>query len=239
MNNAPTEIPHSANPIEEGPTLTQVIALFNDLLAQTQTLETALYDCVEPLNLKSSLRTLAEASSALRCAKSELEQVGQIVEQRLSISSTFGSDRMTDGKHEIVAGEFLSPKQIVTLFKIGQERPDYPQILLADHLSTVAGTRPAAMVKAQHQAQKERQLHREALEETAKKLLEDVESRTCPTCTAEPSQFCHTTSGKIAEKPHRPRVKLSVLASGNPEAAARMTRMEDANVQYRMNRYAR
>lgn len=233
------EKPDNDQQNDDGPQLAQVIALFNDLLAETKVLETALYDCAEPLNLKSTLRTLAEAESTIRSAKSDLEQVDQIVKQRLSISGSFGSDRISDGKHEIAAGEFLSPKQIVALFSIGQERPDYPQILLADHLSTVVGTRPAAMVKDQHEAQKERQLNREALEETAKELLEDVESRTCPTCSAVPSQFCRTTSGKIAEKPHRPRVKLSTIASENPEAAAHMTRIDEAAIQYRRNRNAR
>src|SRR6185312_11959109 len=192
---------------EDGPTLTQVIARFDALLAQTQVLETALYDCTEPLNLKSSLRTLAEAGTSLRSVTSDLEHVDQIVRQRLSISGTFGSDSSSVGRPDIVAGEFLSPKQIVALFGIGQVRPDYPRIILADHLTTVEGVRPAAMVKAKHQAQRERRLNRQALEETAERLLEDVESRTCPTCSAEPNQFCRPTSGKIAEKPHRPRVK--------------------------------
>ncbi|WP_417235504.1 hypothetical protein [Arthrobacter sp.] len=232
MTSNPSENLDSDNQGKESLRLAQVIALFDDLLAQTHALETALYDCPEPLNLKSSLRMLTEASSSLLSAKNELEQVDQIVQQRLSISGRFGSDRVSGEPRDIAAGELLSPKQIITLFDIGQHRPEYPQILLADHLQTVEGTRPTAMVKAQHQAKKEQQLHREALEEKAKDLIEDVESRTCPTCSAIAGQFCRTSSGRIAETPHRPRVKLSDIAVENPEVATHMTRINEASMEY-------
>ena len=44
------EQPENDQQSDDGLQLAQVIALFNDLLAETKVLETALYDCAEPLN---------------------------------------------------------------------------------------------------------------------------------------------------------------------------------------------
>ncbi|MET4622965.1 hypothetical protein ABIE18_004445 [Arthrobacter sp. 2762] len=152
-----------------------------------------------------------------------------MVSQRQSPQTTDASAR---SRFYRVAEKDAGPK----LRQILQDNPTYPQTTYSAVLAQGHDVPPLVVDAAKAQkaaaARDAKRAAQAAAEELIPTVLEDVESRTCPRCDAEPGKFCRTNTDRIAEKPHAGRIKLSPLASEKPDVVPLLSRQTEAYEEF-------
>ena len=221
--------------------LDTLVGHVENLVADLDAIQQMLHGCTTPLNLRTASKTVGECQTAIQAICAELEAALLITSGDFPISGQFGAPSANWETGELEAraiepGELLSPKQLLVLHSIQRGHPEYPSTTYRNHLtnsSTVPRLILDAIAREVKQAQKNlRDQQLLVLQEASPEILADVESRPCPSCDVLSSEFCKTSSGRIAEKPHRPRIRLSPAALSNPEAAAVMSRQHEAYEEF-------
>ncbi|MCD4850588.1 hypothetical protein LN996_07180 [Arthrobacter sp. AK01] len=223
--------------------LEEVVDFAAVLTASLGEFQNMLLGCTTPLNLRGA------SKAAQKCLVDLVEVFGHLAESRLiiaadlPIAAKFGAAPTAAwnpsgerGPHVLEPGELLSPKQIHTLRQILQDHPEYPSTTYSALLAQGHNVPPLVVDAAKAQkaatARDERRAAEAAAEELVPAVLEDVESRGCPRCEAEEGQYCRTSTGRIAEKPHAGRIKLSPLASDNPNVVKVLSRQAEAYEEF-------
>lgn len=216
--------------------LVEVAALLTTSLGEFQDM---LRGCTTPLNLRGTSKTAQKCLIEMVQVFGQLAEAHSIIEQDLPIAAKFGAAPTSGwnpsgerGPHVLEPGEVLSPKQIQTLRQILEDHPEYPQTTYSAVLAQGHDVPPLVADAAKEQkasvARDAKRAAQAAAEDLIPAVMQDVESRACPRCAAEPDEFCRTNTGRIAEKPHAGRIKLSPLASDKPDVVPLLSRQAEA-----------
>lgn len=121
--------------------LKELVAVAESLAELVAGLRDALLGCTTPLNLRAVHKELEECHLSLLGVFTDLDWTQAIIEENIPIAARFGHPgsrgMQGPGPRDVERGEVLSPKQIITLQKIHEDQPDYPQ---TTYSSLVAGT---------------------------------------------------------------------------------------------------
>lgn len=184
----------------------------------------ALRGCRTPLNFHQAETAVLQ----------NLAQVAMVV-RPLSAASHHIADEtplatvMPDGNHWQNPGEgyvqaLLTPSQIVMLSHAAAAGSDTPAVTYLEHLLESRPEPAIPHLKRRRADWVKQSARKQELWNLQQQILDDVETRPCPSCHAAAGKRCMSASGLRTNSPHASRRKESPLARANPDAAAKAYR---------------
>lgn len=205
-------------------TLTETAAAGEQARQALETFLEALRGCRTPLNLQPTEHDVRQVLDHLRQVTRPLTTAaGHIADESLLAA------QMPDGENwqDPVNGyqqTLLTPAQIVMLTRRAEAEPDALTVTYLEHLlehrpmPSIPYVEKMRVVWEEHRAQKRE------IWNLQQRILDDIDTRACPSCEAEAGSECVTRNGMKTSAPHAARRHLSPMAEANPKIAAKAFR---------------
>lgn len=205
-------------------TLAETAAAGEQARQALETLLEALRGCRTPLNLQSTEHRVQQVIDHLRQVTRPLTTAAGHIADESPLSA-----QMPEGENwQVPVGDYdqalLSPAQIVMLAKTAEAEPDEPTVTYLDHLLVYRPMPSIPYVKKMQAVWARRLAEKRELWDLQQRILDDIDTRACPSCEAEAGRECVSRNGMKTSAPHAARRHLSPMAQENPKIAAKAFR---------------
>lgn len=205
-------------------TLAETVAAGEQARQALEAFMEALRGCRTPLNLQPTEHIVQRVQDHLRQATRPLTNAARHIADESPLAA-----EMPDGERwQVPAGDYgqalLTPAQIVMLAQMAAAEPEARTVTYLEHLIVYRPMPSLPYVEKMRAVWSRRSAEKRELWNLQQRILDDIDTRACPSCEVEAGRECVSRNGMKTSAPHAARRHLSPMAQENPKIAAKAFR---------------